>query len=273
MASITAAGPVGFVGAGSMGSPMVARLLGAGVPVELYARRPEVRAKFAEQGVKVHDSAAELARSVGTCIVCLFSGDQLEDLALGDDGLIGNLPAGAVLVNHTTIATATVDRVATAARARDIEFLDAPVSGTSEAITEGKLTVLAGGAAAAVEQAEPYLRTYSAQVLRTGGIGSATRAKLLNNLTFAAHAQVAQSVVGLAAELGLAAEQVVEAFAACSGDSRVFGYLRAQGIDVLSKSVPYIRKDVLAVESDAADLGVDLGLLREIVGRGPLPFS
>jgi len=265
--------PVGFIGTGSMGTPMVERLLAAGVPVELYARRQEVRKRFAGLGATVRSSIAELARSVRVCIVCVFSADQLAEIALGPDGVLANLPAGGGLVNHTTVDVSVLMRLQAMSDARDVWVLDAPVSGTSEDIRAGQLTVLAGGALEAGGVVEAALRTYASTVVRTGGVGSATKIKLINNLIFAAHVQVAESALRLGRDFGIDPDDLIAAFGSCSADSKVFDYARAGGTSVLRQSIPYLRKDVAAADVAAADLGVDVGTLRRFIELGPLDLT
>jgi len=265
--------PVGFIGTGSMGTPMVERLLAAGVPVELYARRQEVRKRFAGLGATVRPSIAELARSVRVFIVCVFSADQLAEIALGPDGVLANLPAGGVLVNHTTVDVGVLMRLQAMSDARDVWVLDAPVSGTSEDIRAGQLTVLAGGALEAGGVVEAALRTYASTVVRTGGVGSATKVKLINNLIFAAHVQVAESALRLGRDFGIDPDDLIAAFGSCSADSKVFDYARAGGTSVLRQSIPYLRKDVAAADVAAADLGVDVGTLRRFIELGPLDLT
>jgi 3-hydroxyisobutyrate dehydrogenase-like beta-hydroxyacid dehydrogenase len=261
---------VAFIGAGSMGQPMVERLLGGGVPVRLHARRDEVRDRFAGLGATVVDTPADAVKGLDICFLCLFSADQVEDVA---PEVIANLPGGGLLVVHTTVPPETLDRLAEAAAVRNVRIVDAPISGTADAIRAGKLTVLFGAAQADVDRCAEAVGTYAATMMRIGELGAATRVKLINNLTFAAHAQIAESAVRLGERFGIAAADLVAAIGACSGDSVVFSHLRASGTDVLAKSVRYLRKDVAAVERAAANSGTDLGLLREVAGSGPLRLT
>lgn len=262
-----------FVGAGSMGKPMIERLLSAGFGVRVYARRAEVRAELAQAGATIADSAADAVQGVDLCLLCLFSADQVAEVALGAQGVFANLPPGAVVVVHTTVSPGALDRLADAASARGLSIVDAPVSGTAQDIREGRLTVLFGGGEAVVDRCQSAVASYAATMLRVGEVGTATKIKLVNNLIFAAHVQIAESAVGLAERLGIAGTDLVAALRACSGDSYVFGKLRERGVDVLGHSARYLRKDVAAVEEAAADSGIDLGLLREVVEAGPLPLT
>ncbi|EIV92911.1 NAD(P)-dependent oxidoreductase [Frankia sp. QA3] len=267
--------PVGFVGAGSMGAPMVERLLAAGVPVHLYARRAEVQARFAELGAVIEPSLERVAAAAPVLIVCPFSAAQLAEIAGGPDGLLAHATPGSVVVQHATVPTEAIRQLAADAAARDITVLDAPISGTSAAILAGRLTVLIGGAAAAADRVEPLLAAYASTIVRTGEVGSATTVKLINNLTFAAHVQTAVAAVQLGEKLGIQDRDLLAAVTACSADSVVFRHLQAIGgvEEFLAAAGPYLRKDVAAVEEVAAALGLDTGLLGEVVQSGPLPLT
>jgi len=266
---------VGFVGAGKMGGPMVERLLGGGLEVHLFARRPQVRERFAGLGAVIEESVAAVARSAGTLIVCPFNEEQLDQIAGGPDGLMANAAPGAVVVQHATVSVARVTGLAAAGAARGVEFLDAPVSGTAEAILAGRLTVLVGGERAARERAEPTLRAYGSPVIPTGGVGTATTVKLVNNLLFAAHVQTAGAAAELAAALGIEPGRLLTAVAACSGNSFALSLLGQSG-DVgqfAERVAPYLRKGVAVAERVTAELGIGTGLLGQVVHDGPFPLA
>ncbi|EIV92007.1 NAD(P)-dependent oxidoreductase [Frankia sp. QA3] len=265
-------GPVvGFVGAGSMGGPMVERLLAAGHTVHLFARRPAVAESLSALGATLEPSVAAVAARADTLILCPFSQDQLAEITDGPDGALRHLPSSAVLVQHATIAPSAIRELTARGRERGVEVLDAPINGTSDATRAGRLAVLIGGDEAAADRVEPLLRTYAATVLRTGDVGSASATKLINNLLFAAHVQTAIEAINLGASLGLEGTGLLNALAAGVGNSYVVELLRTVGdVEVFTeKALPYMRKDTALIVRLAADLGLDTGLLGEIVNTGP----
>jgi 3-hydroxyisobutyrate dehydrogenase-like beta-hydroxyacid dehydrogenase len=268
-------GTVGFVGAGQMGGPMVERLIGAGWKVHLFARRAPVRERFAGLGAVIEESVAAVARSVSTLIVCPFNEEQLRQIAGGPDGLIASAAAGTVVVQHATVSVAEVTGLAAAGAARGVELLDAPVSGTAKAILAGQLTVLVGGDPAARERAEPALRAYSSTIVPTGGVGTATKVKLVNNLLFAAHVQTAGEAVRLGESLGIEPGDLLAALANCSGNSFALDVMRQRGDpgQFAEGVAHFMRKDVAMVERLARELGLDTGLLGDVVRDGPFALT
>lgn len=267
-------GPVAFIGAGQLGGPMVRRLLAAGLDVSLYARRPEVRDEFAALGARSCASLAEAVATAEVVICCLFNEAQADEVLLAPGGLIGLARPGTVLVNHTTIGPRLLDRIGQAAAARALLLLDAPVSGGTDDIAAGQLTILAGGDAAAIDQARPALGAYG-DIVPTGGIGTATRVKLVNNLLFTVNTQTAAAAGRLGEQLGIEAGVLFTAVLQCSGASRAMQAMHASGSPAAfaQRGGKYTSKDVAAALAAAAEAGADPSLLAAIARDGPLPLT
>lgn len=262
---------VGFLGAGQMGRPMVDRLVAAGVPTEVYARRAEARAALIAAGIPVADSAADLASRADVLIVCFFSDAQVREVLLGDGvdggvdgGVIGHLRPGAVLVSHVTGSPALPVELQQAAP-DGVAVLDAPISGTDDHIRAGQLTLMVGGDPDALERARPALATYGNPILTVGGLGDGQRIKLVNNLLFTAHLHTALAAAELGRSLGIEPGELARVVSECSGDSFVVRLLRqVQPAAMVAGAWPYLAKDVAVIREVAAADGIDLGTLGEI---------
>lgn len=266
---------VGFIGAGSMGGPMVERLLAAAHEVHLYARRAEVATRYAALGAVSEPSPATVARAAPLLVLCPFSEQQLAELTEGPDGVLAHLRPGTVVVQHATVSIDAVRRLAARAAERGAVVLDAPISGRAEDVRAGRLTVLVGGDAAVLAAVAAPLRTYAGTVLPTGPVGSATAAKLVNNLVFAAHVQVAAAALRLGRDLGIADGDLLAVLTASSGASTALAILREVG-DLgafVASAGPYLVKDVAAAEDAATALGVDTGALGSAARTGPVDLT
>lgn len=263
---------IGFIGAGQMGEPMVRRLLAANRDVLVYARRGEVRDRLVKAGARLADSVGDLAARSDVLISCLFSDEQLRAVAAGPEGLVANAKPGAVLVSHTTGNVSTLTELA---KTSGPAILDAPVSGTADNIAAGNLTVLLGGPKGAVERVKPVLAAYADPIIATGDLGSALNIKLINNVLFAANAQLVASAVQVARHLRIEPEALLTALSACSGASKAAMYVQSiGGVDAFtSNASPVLRKDFAAAVDAADQAGVDLGLLYTAVERGPLSLT
>jgi 3-hydroxyisobutyrate dehydrogenase-like beta-hydroxyacid dehydrogenase len=263
---------VAFVGAGQIGAPMSERLLAAGHDVIVYARRAEVREHFARAGAAVTDSLADAARTVEVVHVCVYSDAQLEEVTLGDGGLVANLADDTLLVSHTTGSPATILRIAAAGNGH---VVDAPFSGGSDNVLAGTLTVMMGGTPDDVARARETVAAYADPIFLIAGLGSALVVKLLNNALFAANIQLVAQAEQLANELGVDTATFAGVVQQSSGASYVMGLIAAMGSSksLVDAAGHYMRKDVDVVREVADDLGVDLGVLGQALDGGPARFE
>jgi 3-hydroxyisobutyrate dehydrogenase-like beta-hydroxyacid dehydrogenase len=275
MNSATAGAEVGFIGAGQLGEPTVGRLLDAGWPVLLYARRPQVRERLAQRGARVATTLAEVGRESDVLVVFVFSDDQLREVALGEHGALAAMQPGSVLLAHTTASIATMEALADEAAPLGVHVVDAPVSGTAQDIRAGRLTVLLGGADAAAKRCDEIVRAYADPVVRIGPFGAAMKVKLINNILFAANVQLAGDAARLAAQLGIDPMRTLRALMSCSSASTAMGHMaRAGDVGAFGQQIAtYLRKDVAACAQTAAQLSVDLGLLADVARNGPLDIA
>jgi 3-hydroxyisobutyrate dehydrogenase-like beta-hydroxyacid dehydrogenase len=255
-------GPVvGIVGLGEMGMPMLRRLRAADVPVRVFARKTEVVEQAAALGGEPVSSLAELGEVSEVVIVCVYSDDQVREVALGADGVIAHMRPGSVLVNHTTGRPSTGQALADAASNQEVTVLDCALSGGPPAIEQGTLTLLVGGDAATLERVTPVLATYSDPILRVGDVGDGQKVKLLNNALFGAHVALAAQIERAAVGLDMDPALVLPALHECSGDSYALGAAIGTGSAATLVEVAgrFIRKDVAVCVEVADELGADLG--------------
>lgn len=173
---------IGFVGAGTMGIPMISNLIKAGFSVLAYDVRPEAVEEAKKRGAAAGRSSAEVARDSEMLITMLPSSSDVEAAYLGPKGVLEGAPAGRLCVDMSTIDPGTSRRVAERAKARGVRFLDAPVSGAVPRAIEGTLTIMVGGEAKDLEEARPALSALGSNVIHVGAVGSGEVAKLCNNL-------------------------------------------------------------------------------------------
>jgi 3-hydroxyisobutyrate dehydrogenase-like beta-hydroxyacid dehydrogenase len=254
---------VGFIGVGHMGRPMVDRLAAAGVPVEVFARRAEVRTELHAAGIATAESAADLASRSDVLIVCMFNDEQVREALLADNA-IASMPAGSVLVSHVTGSPQLSTDLQSAAPA-GVTVLDVPISGTEDHIRRGELTLLAGGDLDALERIRAVLATYSSPILHVGGLGDGQRLKLVNNLLFTVHLRVALAAVALGESMGIASAELSRVVAECSGSSFAVNLMQhADPRQLEAGARHYLVKDVGLIREVAAAQGISLGELGEL---------
>ena len=174
---------IGFIGLGRMGGAMAAHLVAAGHQVLGLDPAPEARYAARESGVEIVGSISELRVPV---VMSSLPGDaEVEAVYLGD--LFVALEPDALCLDLSTIDVGLSRRIADAAAAAGHRFLDCPVSGTSVHARAGTLAVMVGGEAGAVEEALPYLATFSTSTHHLGPNGSGLEMKLITNRLLNAH--------------------------------------------------------------------------------------
>ncbi|MFN8027551.1 MAG: NAD(P)-dependent oxidoreductase [Acidimicrobiia bacterium] len=254
-------GPVvGIVGTGEMGMPMIERMRAAMRRYRFFAATEAIESRRLPSAVAC-DSVAAMAAQVDVVIVCVYSDDQVREVALGSDGIVEHLRPGTVLCNHTTGRPSTGQALLAAADARGVGMLDCALSGGPNDILAGNLTLLVGGDPALLERVTPVLGSYSSPILHVGEVGDGQKVKLLNNALFGAQVALAVQIERTAAAMGMDAALVLPAIHECSGDS--FALTAALGLGSAERMVElagrFVRKDVAVCVEVADELGADLG--------------
>ena len=251
---------VGIIGTGEMGRPLIDRLLAAGYPVAAYARRPEVRNELAAVGVEVVPSVSALAADRDVVVLYVFADEQVRAVAL-DDGLVDAMSPGSLLVIHTTGSPATAQAIAARANDRGVGVLDAPGSGGPEQVADGTLNLFVGGDATDLERCRPVFAAYTSHVTHFGALGSGQMVKLLNNLLFGAHVELAIEAARLAGAFGIDAAEVARVLHTCSGQSFSLDLIASMGSaeNLVAGAGPYIHKDVVVARDVAASIDAPLG--------------
>jgi 3-hydroxyisobutyrate dehydrogenase-like beta-hydroxyacid dehydrogenase len=200
----------------------------------------------------------------------LFSAAQLREVA---EDLLPAVEPGSVVISHTTGPSTLL--TALSAGAPHLTVVDAPFSGTAEDVAAGRLTVLLGGDRSAVDRARQVVGAYADRVIETGGLGTASDVKLINNVLFAANAQLVASAVDVGARLGITEETLLEVLEVFSGGSRLASYAhRFGGVRAFAAGTrDVLSKDVAAYRDATAPLGIEPDLLSRVVTDGPLVLT
>ncbi len=212
---------VGFIGVGTMGTPMVTNLLKAGFSVLAYDVRPEALDEAGRRGAGVAGSAAEVAQDSDVVVTMLPSSAEVEACYCGQAGVLVGAPPGRLCVDMSTIDPGTSRRVAERSRAQGVRFLDAPVSGAVPRAVEGTLTIMVGGNREDLEEARPVLSALGSTIIHVGPVGSGEVAKLCNNLIAGVAMVAVCEAFRLAERFGVDAKTLTEVIRKSSGQTWV----------------------------------------------------
>jgi len=189
---------IAYIGPGIMGRPMALNLIAGGHNVFVYARRPEAAEPLVKAGATACDSPAEAARHAEIIFSCVSDTPDVEEVLLGQDGVIHGAKPGSVVVDMSTISPSATRTFATQLATRDIHMLDAPVSGGEQGAIAGTLSIMVGGDAADLARVRPLLDLLGKNIVHVGDHGAGQTAKACNQIV------VAQTIVGVAEALQLA---------------------------------------------------------------------
>ena len=191
---------VGFIGLGIMGGPMAANLVRAGFEVVGHNRSPGPVERLVEAGGRRADSVAGAVATADVVVTMVPDSPDVEEVALGDDGIYANARPGTLHVDMSSIRPEVARRLAAAGAERGLRVLDAPVSGGEQGAVDGTLSVMVGGDPDDVAAARPVLEAVGRTVVHVGPAGTGQTVKAANQLIVAGTIElVAEAIVFLEA--------------------------------------------------------------------------
>lgn len=218
----------GFIGLGVMGQPMAGHLLRAGHPLAVWARRAASAAPLLAAGALHAATPAELARASDVVFTIVTADADVEQVLFGEAGVASGAHPGLVVVDHSTIAPQTARDCAARLARLGATLLDAPVSGGEIGARAGRLSVMVGGDAAALERVRPLLAAYGSSVIHVGASGCGQIAKAANQLAICVTMQgIAEAVLYAEAE-GIDAARMLEAARTGPAASRILEVMGAK---------------------------------------------
>jgi 3-hydroxyisobutyrate dehydrogenase len=208
---------IAFIGLGNMGGGMAANLVKAGHSVNAFDLSEVALDRARENGCVGFTSVREAVVDADAVVSMLPNG-QIVDGVFGSD-VIGHAPAGAILLDCSTIDVATARKVTAAASDAGYEMVDAPVSGGIAAANGGTLTFMVGGSDSAFARAEPILAAMGKAVIHAGGSGAGQAAKICNNMLLGASMIATCEAFMLAEKLGLDLQTFYDISSKASGQN------------------------------------------------------
>jgi 3-hydroxyisobutyrate dehydrogenase len=208
---------IGFIGLGHMGLPMAINLVKAGHQVCGFDLQPTAMELLVAAGGSAATTALQLAKEKDVIITMLQTGEQVENLCLGEQGLLKTASPHTLFIDCSSIAVQSARRVHEQAEELGLLSLDAPVSGGVAGAGAGTLTFMVGGKDDAFVLAESYLKIMGQKIIRTGDAGSGQAAKICNNMILGVSMVAISEAFTLAKALGLAPEKLFEVVNNASG--------------------------------------------------------
>lgn len=212
------AASIGFIGVGSMGGPMAARIAQAGFALTVYdASAGRAREVALETGANLAETPADLARASDIVVTMLPTSQVVAQVLSGPDGVLAALREGAVVVEMSSGVPTVTRELAERVAGRGGVLVDAPVSGGVPRAQTGELAIMVGGDSTAVVRVEPVLSAMGDRILHTGPVGSAHAMKALNNLVSAGGFLIGIEAMLIGKAFGLEPDVMVDVLNASTG--------------------------------------------------------
>ncbi|EKQ67020.1 2-hydroxy-3-oxopropionate reductase [Leptolyngbyaceae cyanobacterium JSC-12] len=212
---------IGFIGLGIMGKPMAKNLLKAGFPLTVFNRSRTAMDELRVEGATVAESPMQVAQQSDVVITCVSDSPDVEAVVLGECGILAGGRAGMLYIDNSTIAPATSRKIYNALKAKEMDALDAPVSGGDIGAQQGTLSIMVGGDEAAFQRALPILQALGKNIVHVGAAGAGQVTKACNQIVVAMTVQAVAEALTLAKKSGVDPAKVRSALLGGFAQSRV----------------------------------------------------
>lgn len=173
---------IGFAGLGIMGRGMAHNLLKAGFDLRVWNRTASRMDDLIANGASAANNPADLASQSDIIITCVSDTPDVQEVILGENGIIYGVSSGALVIDMSTISPQVTREIADRLSEKGAHMLDAPISGGSEGAAQGTLSIMVGGEAEQVERAMPAFQAMGKAITHVGGHGAGQTVKLVNQI-------------------------------------------------------------------------------------------
>jgi 3-hydroxyisobutyrate dehydrogenase-like beta-hydroxyacid dehydrogenase len=249
---------IGLVGVGLLGTAVAGRLRKAGHRVVGFDTAPDRMRALVTMGGEAAASARAVALASEAVCTLLPTLAAVETAILGPDGVAAAGKSGQVVIQMSTISPALTARLAAESRARGLDFLDCPVSGTSGVVARGEGVLFVGGERRVFERWRPLLESMLPRAIYIGAAGQAMVLKLVANLLVALHSVAAAEALHLARRAGLDPAVALEVLVGSAAGSRMLelrGPLMVRGEYPAQMKLDLFMKDIHLMQEAAEAVG------------------
>ncbi len=261
---------IAFIGLGVMGFPMAGYLARAGHEVTVFNRTQERARQWRDTyGGGCADTPAEAARNAEIAFSCVGNDSDVREVIAGERGILQGMPAGGIIVDHTTASAVVACEISELAGQQGIDFLDAPLSGGQAGAESGQLTIMAGGDERVFAIVQPVLDAYAKAVTLIGAVGSGQLAKMVNQICIAGVVQGLSEGLAFAQCAGLDTAKVIGAISKGAAQSWQMDnrwQTMVNGEFEFGFAVEWMRKDLKIALEAAARNGANLEMAKLVDG-------
>jgi 3-hydroxyisobutyrate dehydrogenase len=252
---------IGFIGTGVMGKSMAGHLMNAGYAVTLFTRTKAKADDLVKKGAAWSDSVREVAQKADVIFTIVGYPGDVEEVYLGEDGIIANGKSGSYLIDMTTSTPSLAKKIYEQAKARGMHALDAPVSGGDIGAREARLAIMVGGDSEAYLQMEHLLKNLGTNIVHQGEAGAGQHTKMCNQIAIASNMIGVCEAIIYAEKAGLDPETVLRSISTGAAGSWSLSNLAPRMIDENFEPGFYIKhfiKDMKIALDEAKRMDMDV---------------
>ena len=259
---------IGFIGLGVMGKPMAKNLIKAGFKLKVFDIKADVVAEVAALGAEKGTSPAQVARDCDIIITMLPNSPQVIQVLTGEDGVLQTVRPGSIIIDMSSISPVVAKKMYNAAAEKEVEMLDAPVSGGEPKAIDGTMSIMVGGKPEVFESVKDILLAMGGSAVLMGEIGSGNITKLANQIMVALHLSAVSEAMVFAKKAGVDPERVYRAIRGGLAGSTVLDAKMPLILDRNFKPGGPIwmhTKDLLNVRDTALEIDAPIPLTTQIL--------
>jgi 2-hydroxy-3-oxopropionate reductase len=259
---------IGFIGLGVMGKPMAKNLIKAGFKLKVFDIKADVVAEVAALGAEMGTSPAQVARDCDIIITMLPNSPQVIQVLTGEDGVLQTVRPGSIIIDMSSISPVVAKKMYNAAAEKEVEMLDAPVSGGEPKAIDGTMSIMVGGKPEVFESVKDILFSMGGSAVLMGEIGSGNITKLANQIMVALHLSAVSEAMVFAKKAGVDPERVYRAIRGGLAGSTVLDAKMPLILDRNFKPGGPIwmhTKDLLNVRDTALEIDAPIPLTTQIL--------
>ena len=211
---------IGFIGLGIMGKPMASHLLKAGYQLSVLSKNKEA-GDLIKEGARGFATPKDVSTNADIVITMLPDSPDVEEIVLGENGVIEGLKPGGLFIDMSSIAPSSATKIHAQLQQKRVEALDAPVSGGQVGAEQASLSIMVGGSEEAFERALPLFKLMGKNIVLIGGAGAGQMTKVCNQMIVGMTIQAIAEAFTLASKAGVNLEKMREALLGGFAQSRI----------------------------------------------------
>lgn len=261
---------IGFVGLGIMGKSMTRNLMKAGYELHIYARTKAKVEDVISEGAIFHESVGSCAAAVEAMISIVGYPKDVEEVYLGESGILANAKPGTYVIDMTTSSPKLAKEIYEAAKKKGIHSLDAPVTGGDTGAKAGTLSILVGGDKVDYEACHEIFEAMGTNINYEGGPGCGQHTKMANQIMIAGTMSGICEAISYAKAQGLDIQTLLDSVASGAAGSK---QLDAFGVKIMNEDyapgffMKHFIKDMNLASQEAESQGLDLKILNQVLAN------